>query len=63
MNGLKLRFLLMGCIIAIIGIALLVKRGYSIDFVGLLGAGMVLFVIGLLWNNRGTQVASAKNAN
>jgi len=53
----------MGCIIAIIGIALLVKRGYSIDFVGLLGAGMVLFVIGLLWNNRGTQVASAKNAN
>lgn len=39
----------MGVIISILGLVLLVKRGYSLALVGLLGAGIVLFVLGLLW--------------
>ena len=53
----------MGSIISVIGVALLVARGYSIDFVGLLVVGIVLFVVGLLWNNRGRKMASDKVSN
>jgi hypothetical protein len=45
----KLRFLLMGCIISAIGAILIATRGFSADFVGLLAVGVVLLVVGLLW--------------
>jgi hypothetical protein len=45
----KLRFLLMGCIISALGVVLLAARGFTQDYVGLLALGMVLLVVGLLW--------------
>jgi hypothetical protein len=45
----KLRLLLMGCIISAIGSILLATRGLAADFAGLLGVGIVLLVLGLLW--------------
>lgn len=48
-KSMKLRFLLMGCIISAIGAVLLTTRGFSTDFVGLLAVGLVLLVIGILW--------------
>ena len=45
----KLRFLLMGCIISALGVILLAARGFSEDYVGLLAVGIVLLVVGLLW--------------
>jgi hypothetical protein len=45
----KLRLLLMGCIISAIGSILLAARGFAVDFAGLLGVGIVLLFLGLLW--------------
>jgi hypothetical protein len=45
----KLRFLLMGCIISAIGAVLLATRSFSEDLVGVLAVGPVLLVVGLLW--------------
>jgi UPF0716 family protein affecting phage T7 exclusion len=44
----KLRLLLMGCIISAIGAILLVARGFATGFIGLSLVGTVL-VLGLLW--------------
>jgi len=46
----KLRLLVMRGIISTIGVALLVARNFSASFIGLLGIGILLFVVGLLWN-------------
>jgi hypothetical protein len=48
-NSMKLRFLLMGCIISAIDAILLIARGFSSGFFGLLLVGIVLLVLGLLW--------------
>jgi hypothetical protein len=48
-NSMKLRFLLMGCIISALGAILIVARGFSTALVGVLAVGIVLFVVGLLW--------------
>jgi len=45
----KLRFLAMGGIISVIGLGLLVSRGFATSSIGLLVVGVVLLVIGLLW--------------
>jgi uncharacterized membrane protein len=45
----KLRLILMGCIILVLGGALLVTRGYSPELVGVLVVGIALLVVGLLW--------------
>ncbi len=45
----KLRLLLAGCIIAVLGVVLLILRGFSIPFVALIAVGIVLFVIGIIW--------------
>ena len=45
----KLRFLLMGCILSALGAVLLATRGYSADLAGVLAVGLVLLVVGLLW--------------
>jgi C4-dicarboxylate transporter len=45
----KLRLILMGCIISVLGGALLIVRGYSPAFVGLLVVGIVFLVVGILW--------------
>jgi glucose uptake protein GlcU len=45
----KLRLLLMGCIISALGGVLLIARGFSLNYVGLLIVGIVLLVVGLPW--------------
>lgn len=49
MKAMKVRLLAMGVILSIIGTALLAVRGYNEDFLGLLGLGATLFLLGLLW--------------
>ena len=45
----KLRFLIMGCIISALSAIFLAARGYSEALVGLLAVGIVLLVLGILW--------------
>jgi hypothetical protein len=45
----KLRFLLMGCILSALSVIFLAVRGYSEAFVGLLVVGVALLVLGILW--------------
>jgi amino acid permease len=48
-KAMKLRLLLMVCILSALGAGLLVARGFSEAIVGLLAVGIVLLMIGLLW--------------
>ena len=45
----KLRLLLMGSIISVLGAGLLTARGLDTAYFGLLGVGVVLLILGLLW--------------
>jgi len=49
MNNMKLRLILIGCIISALGVILLIKNGYSEVLIGLLVVGVILLVSGLLW--------------
>lgn len=49
MQYLKLRLILAGCFVSILGAVLFVARGYSLPFLGLLMVGIVVLVVGLLW--------------
>jgi len=46
---LKLRFLAMGGIISILGLALMATRGIEIASVGLFLVGVILLILGLVW--------------
>jgi hypothetical protein len=48
-KAMKLRLLLMGCIITVFGVILLAVRGFETSFLGLSLVGIVLLVLGLLW--------------
>jgi hypothetical protein len=48
----KARFLAMGAIISILGLGLLASRGYSEDFLGLIGVGVLLLIVGVLWKSQ-----------
>jgi membrane-bound ClpP family serine protease len=50
MDSMKLRLILMGCILTVIGAILLVRNGFSTPLVGILVVGIVLAVVGLVWN-------------
>lgn len=52
MNSMKLRLILMGCILIVIGVILFIARGYSAPLVGIIVIGIVLAVIGFLWKPR-----------
>jgi len=45
----KLRLLVMGCILAALGLILDAARGLDVSFIGLSLVGVVLLVVGLLW--------------
>jgi len=49
MLALKLRLILAGCIVSVLGAVLLVVRGYSPGLLGVLVVGIVILVVGLLW--------------
>lgn len=48
MNAMKLRLLMMGVILAVVGGALIAGRGFSYTYVGLSGFGIALFLAGAL---------------
>ncbi|MDG6997320.1 MAG: hypothetical protein JRN52_15495 [Nitrososphaerota archaeon] len=49
MKAMKLRLLIMGCITSVLGAGFLVLRGYSAGLLGLLGVGIALLLLGLIW--------------
>lgn len=51
MRGMKLRLLLMGIIIPVIGTGIMIRRGYSDLALGFVILGLVLLVGGLVMRN------------
>jgi hypothetical protein len=49
LRAMKIRLLLMGSIISILGAILLAARSFATSFIGLILVGVALFVTGLLW--------------
>ena len=62
-QAMKLRLMLMGCIISVLGSALLIIRGYSPELVGVLVVGIVLLVAGLLWKQTKKADSIRKDTN
>jgi ABC-type transport system involved in cytochrome bd biosynthesis fused ATPase/permease subunit len=52
MDNMKLRLILMGCILTVIGVILLVLNGFSAPLVGILVIGIILAVVGIVWTPR-----------
>jgi hypothetical protein len=52
MDSMKLRLILMGCILTALGAILLVVRGFSAVFVGIIVVGIVLGAVGVVWKTR-----------
>jgi Na+-transporting methylmalonyl-CoA/oxaloacetate decarboxylase beta subunit len=48
----KLRLILMGCILTVIGVILLIARGFSAPLVGILVIGILLAAVGVIWKPR-----------
>ncbi len=46
---LRLRLILAGCIVSILGAALTLVRGSAPAYLGLLVVGIIVLVVGLLW--------------
>ncbi len=46
---LRLRLILAGSFVSIVGVVLLVVRGYGVFYLGLLIVGIAVLVAGLLW--------------
>jgi hypothetical protein len=55
----KLRLILMGCIITVIGAFLLIRNGLTEPLVGILIIGIILAVVGIAWNPRKKAKADA----
>ena len=52
MDSMKLRLILMGCILAAVGIMRLIVRSYSAPFVGMIVVGLVLAAVSVVWTPR-----------
>jgi len=48
-NSMKLRFLIMGCVISALCAGLLIARGFATDLAALTVVGLVLLGLGLVW--------------
>lgn len=48
----KLRFLIAGCILTVLGAIFLILKGFSAGLVGILVVGIVLLVVGVVWKPR-----------
>jgi len=48
-KSMKLRFILMGCILSVMGVGLIAGRGFSDVLAGVLVVGIALLVLGLLY--------------
>ena len=56
MYSLKLRLIMAGCFVCVLGVVLIVVRGYSPVLLVLPIVGVVVLVVGLLW--RGSKGAN-----
>lgn len=56
---LRLRLIMAGCIVSILGAVLTFLRSYSLAYLGLLIVGIVVLVVGLLWPKPKPKVADA----
>ena len=52
MDNMRIRLILMGCILTVLGIILLVARSYSVAFVGIIAVVIVLASVGVVWKPR-----------
>ena len=52
MDNMKLRLILMGCILTALGVILIIVKGFSTPLVGLLALGILLALIGIVWKPR-----------
>lgn len=52
MDNMKIRLILMGCVLTVLGIILLVARSYSVAFVGIIAVVIVLASVGVVWKPR-----------
>ncbi|MFX1321917.1 MAG: hypothetical protein ACFFAQ_09760 [Promethearchaeota archaeon] len=60
-TNLKLRLILAGCIITIIGVVLLIVHGLSVIYFGLIIAGIIILVIGLIWKLKVKPIDKSTN--
>ncbi len=56
---LRVRLILAGCIVSILGAAVMLVRGYAPAYLGLLALGIVVLVVGLLWPKPKPKAADA----
>ncbi len=61
LDSMKLRLIIMGCILIGLGTVLLILRGFSAPLAGLPVVGVVLAVIGFLWKPR-KKIESAQKS-
>jgi membrane-bound ClpP family serine protease len=59
----KLRFIIGGCILPIIGVVLLIVHGLSVFYFGLIIGGIILLVIGLIWTFKPKVKLENKSTN
>ena len=59
--NLKIRFILAGCIVAIIGLVLLIIHGLSVFYIGLIIVGIIVLVIGLIWKPKAKSIDKSTN--
>ena len=52
MDNMRIRLILMGCVLTVLGIILLVARSYSVAFVGIIAVVIVLASVGVVWKPR-----------
>ena len=52
MDSMKLRFILMGCILTALGVILTITRGFSTSLAGIIVVGVVLAIVGMVWKPR-----------
>ncbi|MFX1281046.1 MAG: hypothetical protein ACFFA3_16975 [Promethearchaeota archaeon] len=60
-TNLKLRLILAGCIVSIIGVVLLIIHGFSVIYIGLIIAGIIILVIGLTWELKEKLIDKSSN--
>lgn len=63
MNSMKLRLILMGCILTIIGAMLLILKSFSTPLAGILIVGLVLAAVGFLWKPRRNSDSIRKDSD
>jgi uncharacterized membrane protein YqjE len=51
-DGMKLRLIVMGCMLTVLGVVFLVVKDFSTALIGLIAIGVVLAIVGVVWKPR-----------